>query len=218
MNAIRSYAGRMLLGAALLHAPSLGGQTLALASALLPGDGGGAPAPAASLVDDGAQALLEQVRALTAPGRDLTDDPAELPCDRQPQSPELAVAQQRPEAIVTRVFWEIRARRTIDALQAPLPVCFAAGRAEPDRVFQNVVRFNSDWLSAPGRGQLRFVLSGYAAPDESTERQPPLGQQRASWVRQGSGANVQRRLTVQNGGVSPEVGRARWVEYTLSGR
>lgn len=214
MNARILSIRRILIGAALLHAPALGGQTLALAPALLPAEA----APPASLVEDGAQALLAQVRVLTEPGRDLSDNAVDLPCDRQPQSPELAVAQQRPEAIVTRAFWEIRARRAIEALQAPLPVCFAPGRAEPDRMFQNVVRFNSEWLSAQGRAHLRFVLSGYAAPGEDAARQPPLGQQRASWVRLGSGANVQRRLTVQDGGVSQEVGRARWVEYILPGR
>lgn len=218
MNARIPSLPRVLLAAALLHAPALGAQGLALSPALLVAPLADEPAPAAALVHQGTQALLEQVAVLTEPGRELPDDPVDLPCDRQAQSPELALAQDRPDLLLWRAVWEYRARRTIEALEAPLPICFPADQHEPDRTFQNVITFNSQWLSRPEHRHLSFVLNGYAAPRESATRQPVLGEQRANGVRLRSGANLQRRLTVRNGGVSGELGKARWVEYVLTER
>jgi hypothetical protein len=198
MSARTSSINRLVLGAVLLHAPALAAQGLALAPAFSAGEARSAPAP--SLVSEG------------------TDNPVDLPCDRQPQSPELALARERPEILVWRVLWEIRAHHTIETLEAPLPICFAANRSVPDRMFQNVIRFNSEWMAGPERRHLAYVLSGYAAARENTGREPGLGAQRASDVRQRSGSNLQRRLTVHNGGVSDAQGKARWVEYILTRR
>lgn len=200
------------LGAGLLGTPaSVDAQRIDIALAVQPVEAD----PAASVdafVTQTTAALMQQVRVLTEPGRELGDDIIDLPCDRQPQPAEMATARMRPEAIVLAVIWRIRANQLIRRLEQPLSVCFPANRARPDRNFANVVRFNSEWLARRG-GARGFVLSGYVQPGEAPAT---LGRDRAVWVRQESGANLHRRLVPVNAGCSDVPGEARWVHYVLS--
>lgn len=199
---------RGLIAAALLCAPSAAG---AQRMAAVPSDAsGGAAASVDALLDLTTASLLAQVRMLSEPGREVGDEIIRLPCDRQPQPAETGIARMRPEGIVTAVAWRIRASQTIRRLEQPLSVCFPAGRAQPDRAWRNVIRFNSEWLARHGGS---FVLSGYTQPGEAPAT---LGRDRALWVRQESGANLHRRLHPLNAGCSSVPGEARWVHYVLS--
>jgi hypothetical protein len=212
MNARCGWMCRGALGAALLGAPCTAeAQRMEFALALQPRDDAAA-ASVDAMLDDAAAAMIRQVRVATEPGRALGNAIVDLPCNRQPQPAETGIARMRPEAILTAIAWRIRANQVIVQLEQPLAVCFPANRAEPDRAYRNVILFNSEWLASRG-GRRSFVLSGYAQPGESPTT---LGRDRAFWVRQESGANLQRRLIPVNAGCSDTPGEARWVHYVLS--
>lgn len=212
MNARWGWMCRGALGAALLGAPCTArAQRMEVALALQPRDDAAA-ASVDALLDDATAAMIRQVRVATEPGRELSNAIVDLPCNRQPQPAETGIARMRPEAILTAIAWRIRANQLIEQLDQPLAVCFPANRAEPDRAYRNVILFNSEWLASRG-GRRSFVLSGYAQPGESPTT---LGRDRAFWVRQESGANLQRRLIPVNAGCSDTPGEARWVHYVLS--
>ncbi len=213
MNARWGWMCGGALGAVLLGAPcTADAQRMELALTLQSGDVGAATASVDALLDDATAAMIRQVRVATEPGRQLGNEIIDLPCNRQPQPAETGVARMRPEAILTAIAWRIRANQVIERLEQPLAVCFPANRAEPDRAYRNVIRFNSEWLARRG-GRRSFVLSGYAQPGEAPTT---LGRDRAFWVRQESGANLHRRLIPVNAGCSDTPGEARWVHYVLS--
>lgn len=199
-----------MMAAALLCVPSAAGaQRIA---AMQSDASGGAAASVDALLDQTTASLMAQVRVLTEPGREVGNDIIHLPCDRQPQPAETGIARMRPEGILTAAAWRIRASQTIRRLEQPLSVCFPAHRAQPDRAWRNVIRFNSEWMARHGG---TFVLSGYTQPGEAPAT---LGRDRALWVRQESGANLHRRLRPANAGCSSVPGEARWVHYVLSTR
>ncbi|HEU4882450.1 MAG TPA: hypothetical protein VFT45_09405, partial [Longimicrobium sp.] len=175
---------------------------------------GGADATVEAFVEQTTATLMRQVRVLTEPGRDLGNEIVDLPCDRQPRPAQAEVARMRPDALVLAIAWRIRANQVIRGLEQPLPVCFPANRAQPDRAYGNVVRFNSEWLTRRGGGR-SFVLGGYAQPGEAPAT---LGRDRAFWVRLQSDANLHRRLIPVDAGCSDVPGEARWVLYRLSTR
>ncbi|HYR12576.1 MAG TPA: hypothetical protein VEQ60_32605 [Longimicrobium sp.] len=201
------------LAAGLTGAPHAAqAQRVEIALAVEPGEAGAAAASVDAFVAQSTAAMLRQVQVLTEPGRGLGNEIVDLPCDRQPQPAEMGIARMRPDAIVTAVVWRIRANQLIERLEQPLSVCFPANRYRPDRAYHNVIRFNSEWLARRGAGR-GFVLSGYAQPGEAPAT---LGRDRAFWVRQESGANLQRRLVPVDAGCSDVPGEARWVHYVLS--
>jgi hypothetical protein len=201
------------LAAGLIAAPDAGrAQQVEMALAVESREAGAAAASVDAFVAQSAAAMMRQVQVLTEPGREAGNGIVDLPCDRQPQPAEMGIARMRPDAIVTAVVWRIRANQLIERLEQPLSVCFPANRYRPDRAYHNVIRFNSEWLARRGAGR-GFVLSGYAQPGEAPAT---LGRDRAFWVRQESGANLQRRLVPVDAGCSEVPGEARWVHYVLS--
>lgn len=215
MSVPNRWTRALALGAVLLCAPA---PARAQRIAIAPSAGSGEPAASAAsvdaLLDQTTAVLMEQVRVLTEPGRDLGDETISQPCDRQLQPPQMGVARMRPDAVLSAAFWRIRANQTIARLQQPLSVCFPSNRDLPDRAYLNVIRFNSEWLARRGGGRT-FVLAGYAQRGESSAT---LGRDRAISVRQGSDANLHPRLIPVDAGCSDVPGVARWVHYVLTPR
>jgi hypothetical protein len=200
------------LAAGLIGAPNAAGaQRVEVALAVEPREGRAA-ASVNTFVAQSADALMQQVRVLTEPGRELGNGIIDLPCERQPQPAEMGVARMRPDAIVTAVIWRIRANQVTRLLEQPLSVCFPPNLAQPSRAYRNVIRFNSEWLARRGGGR-SFVLNGYVQPGEAPAT---LGRDRALYVRQASSANLHRRLVPVNAGCSDVLGEPRWVHYVLS--
>lgn len=201
-----------MMGCALLCAPATApAQRLAVAPALELR----APATVDSLLAAGTEMLLAQAGALTEPGRGVAGGAEERPCWAGPQSGELAFAgSDRPLGLVSRAVWQIRANHVVREMQAPQPICFPPGRAEPTRVFANVIRFNSRLLSTRRMANRRYLLQGFLARDESGRS--GLGYQRAVSVCMGSSEPLQYRLAANRlSPVSTDILDARWVHYRL---
>lgn len=211
MNTLLCRGCAAVLAALLAAAPAaLRAQQLRVSPTLASLSAAGGTASLDALLDEGTAALVEQVRVLTEPGQTADAVPAaDLPCGEQPIDRVTQVASERPIGLLSRAAWEVWAWRTLRRLHQPLPVCFPAGRVRPDRMFENVIRFNSDWMSSEhGRGG-RYRLLGFAAVREDSA----LARQRASWVVGVSDPWVRPRLTPASGGRSQEIGVARWVRY-----